>query len=49
MKRLDNANNTGDSEIYARKSPKKLTLITVAVIAAVILFNIIFSIKAIVI
>ncbi len=44
MKRFDNANNTGDSEIYARKSPKKLTLITVAVIAAVILFNIIFSI-----
>ena len=44
MKRFDNASSTGEDAAYTRKSPKRLTLITVAVIAAVILFNIIFSV-----
>ena len=41
---MKNFNNDSENSVYARKSPKKITLITVAVVAAVIVFNIIFSI-----
>lgn len=44
MKRFDNTASADEAATYAHKSPKRLTLITVAVIAAVILFNIIFSV-----
>ena len=38
------ANGTDSEKIYAKKSAKAITLITCAVVAAVILFNVVFSI-----